>query len=91
MSLSPKTDEQLDAELAMFGMRKLGDEWVPVLKRHAKGLDACPGCNGFGTYGMPLCGAVYACDKCEGDGKRRGVPTVWERVRFWWKGLFKRG
>ena len=77
--------EPTDAELAMFGMVKRNGEWQPILKRQAKGLEACPGCSGFGTYGNPLCGAVYTCKQCDGDGKRRGSPGLWERVKHWWK------
>lgn len=77
--------EPTDAELAMFGMVKRNGEWQPILKRQARGLEACPGCSGFGTYGNPLCGAVYTCKQCGGDGKRRGKPSLWERIKFWWK------
>lgn len=77
--------EPTDAELAMFGMVKRNGEWQPILKRQARGLEACPGCSGFGTYGNPLCGAVYTCKQCGGDGKRRGKLSLWERIKFWWK------
>ncbi len=65
-----------DAELAMFGVIKRGDKFVPILKRQAEGKEACKDCRGFGTYGNPLCGAVYTCQACNGDGKRRPNKAI---------------
>ena len=51
-------------ELAMFGVRM--DTGRPILERVK--TNRCTKCNGFGTYGNPLCGAVYTCDRCKGSG-----------------------
>lgn len=76
---------EVDQQLAALGMIRRNDEWVPLLKRQYRGLEACVGCSGFGTAGNPLCGAVYTCKTCGGDGKRVGVPTLWERIDFWFR------
>jgi hypothetical protein len=57
-------------QLAMFGSWNSPTGMRLILEKQADGLFACPKCNGFGSYGMPLCGALYCCDKCKGTGKR---------------------
>ena len=67
-------------DIEMFGIikdKKTG-EMRPVLQRQAKGRRACKKCRGFGTYGNPLCGAVYTCKVCDGTGKR--PPSWWRKL-----------
>lgn len=59
----PEKDKHL-AELAMFGIRM--DTGRPILERVK--TNRCSMCSGFGTYGNPLCGAVYTCKRCKGSG-----------------------
>lgn len=54
-------------DLIFFGIRQdKGNEGRPILWRPDK--HRCSKCNGFGTYGNPLCGAVYTCKSCNGSG-----------------------
>lgn len=60
------TDEER-RQLSMFGVRKTpSGEWKPILERAE--TNRCTECKGFGTYGNPLCGAVYNCERCKGTG-----------------------
>lgn len=61
------------AQLAIFGIRM--DTGRPILERVE--TNRCSKCNGFGTYGNPLCGAVYTCKRCKGSG----YDPVAEEVR----------
>lgn len=56
-------------DLAWFGIRM--DTGRPILERVK--TNRCKKCNGFGTYGNPLCGAVYTCDRCKGTGHNPGI------------------
>lgn len=59
------------AQLAMFGVRPDGRL---VMERVED--NRCEKCNGFGTYGNPLCGALYNCAVCKGTGHNpNGVVT----------------
>lgn len=77
------------AELSMFGVRQRPDgEWVPILERPDH--DRCRDCNGFGTGGNPLCGAVYTCKRCNGMGYDPEPATLpktrwYKRVANWWR------
>jgi len=51
-------------DLIWFGIRM--DTGRPILERVEK--NRCRTCKGFGTYGNPLCGALYLCKKCKGTG-----------------------
>lgn len=51
-------------DIAWFGIRM--DTGRPILERVKE--NPCYKCNGFGTYGNPLCGAVYTCKRCKGSG-----------------------
>jgi hypothetical protein len=62
-----------------FGVVKVGDRWKPVLERY-EGPDACKKCSGFGTYGNPLCGAVYTCTECHGEGRVEPLPPWYMRL-----------
>lgn len=57
-----------------FGLRQHKGEYRPILQRY-EGPDACAACNGFGTHGNPLAGAVYTCKVCDGDGFMG--PNAW--------------
>lgn len=80
------------AELSMFGVRQRPDgEWVPVLERAE--TNPCRECKGYGTYGNPLCGAVYNCKRCQGSGsdpepqlELQSPPhqSLWQRLVNWW-------
>jgi hypothetical protein len=77
------TPEELK-ELSMFGIRKSPNgEWRPILQRVE--TNRCTKCNGFGTYGNPLCGAVYNCDRCQGTGHEPIKPSNWQRLMNWLK------
>lgn len=55
------------AELSMFGVRQMPNgEWKPILEKEE--TSPCRKCRGYGTYGNPLCGAVYNCEHCKGSG-----------------------
>ena len=58
------------AELRSFGVFPGGK---PILERQWEGREACRKCNGFGSRGIPMCGAVYKCKVCKGTGKRPGL------------------
>lgn len=58
--------------LIWFGIRM--DTGRPILERVEK--NRCRTCKGFGTYGNPLCGAVYTCNRCNGTGHN---PKFMER------------
>lgn len=78
------------AKLAAFGIRQAPDgEWKPILERVE--TDPCRTCKGFGTYGNPLCGAVYNCERCKGTGydpEPATLPkpkqTLWQKITNWW-------
>ena len=57
-------DKPTDKELMWFGIRM--DTGRPILSRVDS--NRCRKCKGFGTYGNPLCGAVYYCSRCNGTG-----------------------
>lgn len=61
-------------DLIWFGIRS--DSGRPILERVK--TNQCKKCNGFGTYGNPLCGAVYSCKRCKGSGNNF-------IKRFWYK------
>jgi hypothetical protein len=67
-------EKPINPKLAMFGIRM--DTGRPILER----VDAnrCSKCSGFGTYGNPLCGAVYYCSQCNGSGYN---PPLMVRVQ----------
>ena len=69
-----------DNSLIWFGWR--ADTGRPILERVEK--NRCPACKGFGTYGNPLCGAVYLCGQCKGTGHSPGVIV---RLRHLWKNI----
>lgn len=50
-----------------------------ILERHT-GPDSCAACKGFGTYGNPLCGALYTCKACNGDGFIKREKTM--RIKY---------
>ena len=62
-----------DNSLIWFGWR--ADTGRPILERVKK--NRCRACKGFGTYGNPLCGAVYLCGTCKGTGHN---PKFMERL-----------
>lgn len=67
-------------DLMFFGIRMdKGNEGRPILWRPTR--HRCGNCNGFGTYGNPLCGAIYTCKRCSGSGYSllaRIVMTVYQ-------------
>lgn len=73
------TEKQL-SELSVFGWFPGGR---PILARHWDGEDACKRCNGFGTYGVPMCGAVYTCVRCHGSGKISFFDRWLSRLKSW--------
>lgn len=64
-------------ELSVFGWMPGGR---PILAQQWAGADACQKCNGFGTYGMPLCGALYTCTACKGSGRAARLQAFWKRL-----------
>lgn len=66
-------------ELSMFGVRM--DTGRPILERVK--TNRCIECNGFGTYGNPLCGAVYRCVRCNATGYEPKKLNVWNRFLNW--------
>ena len=54
----------------------------PLLERVEK--NQCRECKGFGTYGNPLCGAVYLCGRCKGTGHNPGMIVqlhqLWQKI-----------
>lgn len=83
-------------QAAAFGVVKGKDgKWSSVLsKRVEEKTEACTKCRGYGPYGNPLCGAVYTCSECGGDGKitpgqiRKARRKVLIRKAIKWGGLF---
>lgn len=59
-----ESDKPIDPDLIWFGIR--ADTGRPLLEK--VDTNPCKKCKGYGTYGMPLCGAVYYCDRCNGTG-----------------------
>ena len=57
-------------QLSLFGTWQSPTGPRLILEKQASGILACKKCRGYGTYGNPLCGALYTCDKCEGSGNR---------------------
>lgn len=73
-----------DNSLIWFGWR--ADTGRPILERVEK--NRCRKCSGFGTYGNPLCGAVYLCKLCKGTGhnpKFTQLPFVQKIISFFKK------
>ena len=68
-------------ELSMFGIR--ADTGRPILERVE--TNRCAKCNGFGTYGNPLCGAVYTCQRCNGTGHEPESKKLnsWQKLLDW--------
>lgn len=59
-----KNEKPIDPDLIWFGIR--ADTGRPILER--VDTNRCTECKGFGTYGNPLCGALYYCKQCKGTG-----------------------
>jgi len=68
--IPPKYTLEEQKQLASFGVWNSPTGPRLILEKQASGIKACKKCNGFGTYGNPLCGALYRCSKCNGSGKR---------------------
>lgn len=56
-------------QLAMFGVWQSPSGPRLVMEKQETGRKSCKKCKGYGTYGNPLCGALYACSECKGTGK----------------------
>lgn len=63
------TPEELK-QLAMFGVWQSPSGARLIMEKQASGRKACKKCGGFGNYGIPMCGALYRCNKCNGSGRR---------------------
>ena len=73
------------AQLSAFGVRQTPDgEWKPILERVES--NQCRDCRGYGTYGNPLCGAVYNCKRCGGSGYDPN-PTFWTKILNWYRAI----
>lgn len=66
----PIFTEEERKQLSLFGIWQSPSGPRLIMEKQAIGIKACTKCNGFGTYGMPLCGALYKCNKCNGSGKK---------------------
>lgn len=72
-------------DLSMFGIRMHNGVARPILQRVE--TNPCKNCNGFGTYGNPLCGAAYLCDKCDGSGSAPIITQVSfiQKIKNWFR------
>jgi hypothetical protein len=66
----PKYTDEERKQLSMFGVWQSPAGPRLIMEKQAAGIKACKKCSGFGNYGIPMCGALYRCDKCNGSGKR---------------------
>lgn len=65
-------NKPIDKDLIWFGIR--ADTGRPILERVDN--NRCGKCKGYGTYGNPLCGAVYTCSRCNGTGHNLLIEKI---------------
>jgi hypothetical protein len=86
---SIENQKPIDSNLIWFGIR--ADTGRPVLERVDK--TRCGKCKGFGTYGNPLCGALYYCTRCKGTGHGPGIIVrlrqLYEKISIYLKSRFQ--
>ena len=68
-SLPPEYSQKELGQLSLFGSWNSPSGPRLIMQKQASGLWVCKKCKGFGTYGNPLCGALYRCSDCKGYGK----------------------
>ena len=69
-----KIDEKKPVNPELFWFGFYPNTGRPILER--VDTNRCKKCKGFGSYGNPLCGAVYTCNRCNGTGHN---PKFMER------------